>query len=150
MPRYTVAVFTHGGLTEYLVRSVEALPRAGAQMGFLAANTAYNGFPLLGSRFHRLFVSYGAEKVTYGDQGLATVYRRWIKGEFNDISEIAGRARAEALHPCRHTHRTARGRAVCPSASKTRCVGRCVSVHSLRYSPSGLKIWMRSLMRSQT
>src|SRR5207253_3205778 len=37
-----------------------------------------------------------------------------------------------------------------PCSSKTMWVGRCVSPHSERYSPSGLKIWMRSLSRSQT
>src|SRR5206468_2475855 len=35
-----------------------------------------------------------------------------------------------------------------PCSSKTMWVGRCVSPHSERYSPSGLKIWMRSLSRS--
>ena len=38
------------GLTEYLVRSVEPLARAGAQLGFLAANTAHIAFEEVAQR----------------------------------------------------------------------------------------------------
>ncbi len=50
--------------TRYYVSDVGRQTRVGGQLQV--------GFPLLGSRFSRLFASYGAEKVTYGDVGLVS------------------------------------------------------------------------------
>ena len=49
--------------TRYYVSDVGRQTRVGGQLQV--------GFPLMGSRFSRLFASYGAERVHYGDQGLA-------------------------------------------------------------------------------
>lgn len=49
--------------TRYYVSDVGRQTRVGGQLQV--------GFPLMGSRFSRLFASYGAERVQYGDQGLA-------------------------------------------------------------------------------
>jgi outer membrane protein insertion porin family len=52
--------------TRYFIRDVGRQTRIGGQLQI--------GFPLFGSRFSRIFASYGAERVRYGDQGLgATV-----------------------------------------------------------------------------
>jgi outer membrane protein insertion porin family len=50
--------------TRYYVSQVGRQTRVGGQLQV--------GFPLMGSRFSRLFASYGAERVKYGDQGLAS------------------------------------------------------------------------------
>ena len=50
--------------TRYYVSDVGRQTRKGAQLQV--------GFPLMGSRFSRLFLSYGAERVTYGDRGLVS------------------------------------------------------------------------------
>ncbi len=50
--------------TRYYVSDVGRQTRVGGQLQV--------GFPLMGSRFSRLFASYGAEKVTYGDVGLVS------------------------------------------------------------------------------
>jgi outer membrane protein insertion porin family len=50
--------------TRYYVSDVGRQTRVGGQLQI--------GFPLLGSHWHRLFASYGAEKVTYGDVGLVS------------------------------------------------------------------------------
>jgi outer membrane protein insertion porin family len=48
--------------TRYFIRDVGRQTRIGGQLQI--------GFPLFGSRFSRIFASYGAERVRYGDQGL--------------------------------------------------------------------------------
>jgi outer membrane protein insertion porin family len=48
--------------TRYFVRNVGRQTRVGGQLQI--------GFPLFGSRFSRLFASYGAERVNYGSEGL--------------------------------------------------------------------------------
>jgi outer membrane protein insertion porin family len=48
--------------TRYYVSNVGRQTRVGGQLQL--------GFPVMGSRSSRVFASYGAEKVTYGDQGL--------------------------------------------------------------------------------
>ena len=50
--------------TRYYVRDVGRQTRVGGQLQI--------GFPLFGSRFSRLFASYGAEKVNYGGTGLVS------------------------------------------------------------------------------
>ena len=49
--------------TRYYIRDVGRQTRIGGQLQI--------GFPLFGSRFSRLFASYGAERVNYGGEGLA-------------------------------------------------------------------------------
>jgi len=48
----------------FYVNDVGRQTRVGGQLQF--------GFPLFGSRFSRVFASYGAEKVTYGSEGLVS------------------------------------------------------------------------------
>ena len=50
--------------TRYYVRDVGRQTRVGGQLQI--------GFPLFGSRFSRLFASYGAERVNYGGEGLVS------------------------------------------------------------------------------
>jgi outer membrane protein insertion porin family len=50
--------------TRYYVRDVGRQTRVGGQLQI--------GFPLFGSRFHRIFTSYGAERVNYGGEGLVS------------------------------------------------------------------------------
>jgi outer membrane protein insertion porin family len=50
--------------TRYYVRDVGRQTRVGGQIQI--------GFPLFGSRFSRLFTSYGAERVNYGGEGLVS------------------------------------------------------------------------------
>ena len=50
--------------TRYYIRDVGRQTRIGGQLQF--------GFPLFGSRFSRLFASYGAERVNYGGEGLVS------------------------------------------------------------------------------
>lgn len=50
--------------TRYFVRDVGRQTRVGGQVQI--------GFPVMGSRFSRLFVSYGAERVNYGGTGLVS------------------------------------------------------------------------------
>jgi outer membrane protein insertion porin family len=50
--------------TRYYVRDVGRQTRVGGQLQI--------GFPLFGSRFSRLFTSYGAERVNYGGTGLVS------------------------------------------------------------------------------
>jgi outer membrane protein insertion porin family len=57
-------VTAYHSMTRYYVRDVGRQTRIGGQLQV--------GFPLLGSRFSRLFASYGAEKVNYGGEGLVS------------------------------------------------------------------------------
>jgi outer membrane protein insertion porin family len=57
-------ITAYHSMTRYYVRDVGRQTRVGGQLQF--------GFPLLGSRFSRLFASYGAEKVNYGGEGLVS------------------------------------------------------------------------------
>ena len=50
--------------TRYYIRDVGRQTRIGGQLQI--------GFPLFGSRFSRLFASYGAERVNYGGEGLVS------------------------------------------------------------------------------
>jgi outer membrane protein insertion porin family len=50
--------------TRYYVRDVGRQTRVGGQLQI--------GFPLFGSRFSRLFTTYGAERVNYGGEGLVS------------------------------------------------------------------------------
>jgi outer membrane protein insertion porin family len=50
--------------TRYYIRDVGRQTRIGGQLQV--------GFPLFGSRFSRLFTSYGAERVNYGGEGLVS------------------------------------------------------------------------------
>ncbi|HEX7978016.1 MAG TPA: outer membrane protein assembly factor BamA [Gemmatimonadaceae bacterium] len=57
-------VTAYHSMTRYYVRDVGRQTRIGGQLQV--------GFPLMGSRFSRLFASYGAEKVNYGGEGLVS------------------------------------------------------------------------------
>jgi outer membrane protein insertion porin family len=57
-------VTAYHSMTRYYVRDVGRQTRIGGQLQV--------GFPLFGSRFSRLFASYGAEKVNYGGEGLVS------------------------------------------------------------------------------
>jgi outer membrane protein insertion porin family len=57
-------VTAYHSMTRYYVSDVGRQTRVGGQLQF--------GFPIMGSRFSRLFASYGAEKVSYGGTGLVS------------------------------------------------------------------------------
>src|SRR5436190_7569224 len=57
-------VTAYHSITRYYVPDVGRQTRVGGQLQV--------GFPLMGSRFSRLFASYGAEKVNYGGSGLVS------------------------------------------------------------------------------
>jgi outer membrane protein insertion porin family len=61
---YSGTVTLYNSQTRYYVRDVGQQTRVGGQLQI--------GFPLQGSRYSRLFVSYGAEKVNYGGTGLVS------------------------------------------------------------------------------
>ncbi len=62
--QYSGTVTAYHSQTRYYVSDVGRQTRIGGQLQV--------GFPLMGSRFSRLFASYGAEKVTYGTDGLVS------------------------------------------------------------------------------
>ncbi len=62
--QYSGTVTAYHSQTRYYVRDVGRQTRVGGQVQV--------GFPLAGSRFSRLFVSYGAERVNYGGEGLVS------------------------------------------------------------------------------
>ncbi|MEP7002436.1 MAG: outer membrane protein assembly factor BamA, partial [bacterium] len=62
--QYSGTITAYHSQTRYYVSDVGRQTRIGGQLQI--------GFPLLGSRFSRLFASYGAEKVTYGSEGLVS------------------------------------------------------------------------------
>jgi outer membrane protein insertion porin family len=57
-------VTAYHSMTRYYVSDVGRQTRVGGQLQI--------GFPIMGSRFSRLFASYGAEKVSYGGTGLVS------------------------------------------------------------------------------
>jgi len=57
-------VTAYHSMTRYYVADVGRQTRVGGQLQV--------GFPIMGSRFSRLFASYGAEKVNYGGTGLVS------------------------------------------------------------------------------
>ena len=62
--QYSGTITAYHSQTRYFVSDVGRQTRIGGQLQI--------GFPLMGSRFSRLFASYGAEKVTYGNDGLVS------------------------------------------------------------------------------
>jgi outer membrane protein insertion porin family len=62
--QYSGTVTAYHSQTRYYVSDVGRQTRIGGQLQI--------GFPLRGSRYSRLFASYGAEKVTYGSDGLVS------------------------------------------------------------------------------
>ena len=62
--QYSGTITAYHSQTRYYVSDVGRQTRVGGQLQI--------GFPLMGSRFSRLFASYGAEKVTYGNDGLVS------------------------------------------------------------------------------
>ena len=62
--QYSGTVTAYHSQTRYYVQDVGQQTRVGGQLQI--------GFPLMGSRFSRLFVSYGAERVNYGNSGLVS------------------------------------------------------------------------------
>jgi outer membrane protein insertion porin family len=62
--QYSGTVTAYHSQTRYYVSDVGQQTRVGGQLQI--------GFPLMGSRFSRLFLSYGAEKATYGNSGLVS------------------------------------------------------------------------------
>ena len=62
--QYSGTVTAYHSQTRYYVSDVGRQTRIGGQLQI--------GFPLMGSRYSRLFASYGAEKVSYGSEGLVS------------------------------------------------------------------------------
>jgi outer membrane protein insertion porin family len=62
--QYSGTVTAYHSQTRYFVQDVGQQTRVGGQLQI--------GFPLMGSRFSRLFASYGFEKVNYGNSGLVS------------------------------------------------------------------------------